>query len=195
MNFETIRHAIDTDVSNAAFAEQGPRSLFVADPRARIAIIGQAPGQKAQASGIPWDDASGARLMDWLGVREEQFRDPSLFAMLPMDFYYPGRGARGDLPPRKGFATRWHPLILSELPELRLALLIGAYAQNEYLSRDRKTNLTETVRSYREYLPRVFPLAHPSPLNFRWQARNPWFETELIPDLRAAVAAAVTTSD
>jgi len=191
MSIEEIRQAIDSDPANSDWSERGVRALFVADPAARIAIIGQAPGQKAQASGIPWDDASGAKLMLWLGVTEEQFRDPAVFAILPMDFYYPGKGASGDLPPRKDFAQRWHPLILGQMPGIRLTLLVGTYAQERYLVGRAKSNLTETVRAFREYLPDVFPLVHPSPLNFRWQARNPWFETDVVPALRASVAQSI----
>ncbi|TXN31873.1 uracil-DNA glycosylase family protein [Lacisediminihabitans profunda] len=191
MTIDAIRKAIDADPANAAWAKRGEGPLFVADPAARIAIIGQAPGQKAQASGIPWDDASGAKLMLWLGVTEDQFRDPSLFAILPMDFYYPGKGTSGDLPPRRDFAPRWHPPILGQLSGIRLTLLVGKYAQDHYLVASTRSNLTETVRAFREYLPDVFPVVHPSPLNFRWQARNPWFETDLVPALRAAVADAI----
>jgi uracil-DNA glycosylase len=190
MTIAEIRKAIDVDPANADWARRGEGPLFVADPAARIAIIGQAPGQKAQASGIPWSDASGAKLMLWLGVTEDQFRDPELFAILPMDFYFPGKGVSGDLPPRKDFAARWHPLILGQLPRIRLTLLVGRYAQDHYLAGNAKSNLTETVRAFGEYLPDVFPLVHPSPLNFRWQARNPWFETDLLPALRTTVAAA-----
>ncbi|TFC30487.1 uracil-DNA glycosylase family protein [Cryobacterium sp. MDB1-18-2] len=191
VTLDEIRQAIDTDPSNAAWAKRGVGALFVADPAARIVIIGQAPGQKAEASGIPWDDASGAKLMLWLGVTEDQFRDPALFAILPMDFYYPGKGTSGDLPPRKDFAPRWHPLIVGQLSGIRLTLLIGKYAQDQYLVGRGKRNLTETVRAFREYLPDVFPVVHPSPLNFRWQARNPWFETDLVPALRTSVADAI----
>ncbi|TFC22380.1 uracil-DNA glycosylase family protein [Cryobacterium glucosi] len=191
VTIEEIRRAINTDPANSDWAKQGAGPLFVADPAARIVIIGQAPGQRAQASGIPWDDASGAKLMMWLGVTETQFRDPELFAILPMDFYYPGKGTSGDLPPRKDFAPRWHPLILSQLPRIRLTLLVGKYAQDQYLVGRAKSNLTENVRAFREYLPEVFPVVHPSPLNFRWQARNPWFEADLVPALRASVADAI----
>ena len=113
MTIEEIRQAIASDPANQGWAQRGIAPLFVANPGARIAIIGQAPGHKAEASGIPWDDASGAKLMSWLGVTEDQFRDPERFAILPMDFYYPGKGASGDVPPRKDFAPRWHPLIVA----------------------------------------------------------------------------------
>jgi uracil-DNA glycosylase len=191
MSIDEIRAAIAADPENAEAAARGWAPLFVAAPGARVAIIGQAPGARAQASGVPWDDASGTALIAWLGVEEAVFRDPAAFAILPMDFYYPGRGASGDLPPRRGFAARWHPQILAQLPTIRLTLLIGATAQRHYLGPLRKENLTATVRAFREYLPDRFPLVHPSPLNFRWQARNPWFRTEVLPALRGEVARAL----
>ena len=125
-------------------------------------------------------------------MSEEQFYDPNLVALLPMDFYYPGKGTSGDLPPRKDFAGRWHPQILAEMPEIRLTILIGAYAQRHYLPGARKQTLTETVRAFRSYLPETIPLVHPSPLNFRWQAKNPWFDKEVLPELRALTAAALS---
>jgi uracil-DNA glycosylase len=158
----------------------------------KIVVIGQAPGLRAQESQIPWNDASGIKLREWLAVTDPQFYDPDTIALLPMDFYYPGKGTHGDLPPRPGFAPLWHPRILRLMPELRLTVLIGNYAQKHYLGRGAKKNLTETVRAYRDYGPDRIPLVHPSPLNFRWQAKNPWFEAEVIPALRALVAAAVS---
>jgi uracil-DNA glycosylase len=184
-----LRAEIAADPDNAWAAELGYEPLYVADPAARIVIIGQAPGRKAQESGIPWNDVSGVRLIEWLGVEEPVFRDPARFAILPMDFYYPGKGGHGDLPPRPGFAARWHPRILAELPALRLTLLVGRYAQRHYLGA--RGSLTETVRGYRDHLPAVLPLVHPSPLNFRWLARNPWYAEELLPELRRQVAAAL----
>lgn len=190
-SFVEIRREIVADADNAEMAAKGYLPLFAAGPRARIAVIGQAPGRKAQQSNIAWNDPSGARLREWIGVTEPQFRDPDLFALLPMDFFYPGKGAAGDLPPRKAFADRWHPPLLRLMPEIRLTVLIGRYAQEHYLGARAGRNLTETVRSFRDYLPDRFPLAHPSPLNFRWQARNPWFDAELLPALKEHVAAAI----
>jgi uracil-DNA glycosylase len=155
-------------------------------------IIGQAPGIKAQKSGLVWDDASGNRLMDWLGVTEDQFRDPRIFAHIPMDFYYPGKGKSGDLPPRKDFAPLWHARLVELMPNLQLTILIGSYAQKYYLP-NRQRTLTETVRNYQAYLPTYFPVVHPSPLNFRWFAKNEWFEEELVPVLRQAVAEILAT--
>lgn len=188
---EGIRAAVAADPDNAAFAARGWVPLFAAAPGARIVIVGQAPGARAQASGVLFDDASGVALIEWLGVDEATFRDPARVAILPMDFFYPGRGRSGDLPPRRGFAERWHPQLLALLPDVRLTLLIGASAQQRYLGPRRKSNLTETVRAFREYLPAQLPLVHPSPLNFRWQARNPWFRAEVLPELRAEVARAL----
>ncbi|TCM37905.1 uracil-DNA glycosylase [Kribbella sp. VKM Ac-2568] len=158
-------------------------------------IIGQAPGKRAQDSQIPWNDPSGTKLRQWLGVTEEQFYDPDMLALMPMDFYYPGKGAHGDLPPRPDFATTWHPRILKQLTELRLTILIGSYAQKHYLEVAAKQTLTETVRAYHDYLPERISLVHPSPLNFRWQSRNPWFQVEVIPALRLLVQAAISGSN
>jgi uracil-DNA glycosylase len=193
MTLDELRAAIKADPENATMTDAGWEPLYTAGPRARIVVVGQAPGRKAQEAGVPWRDASGAKLCDWLGVTDEEFHDPEAFAIVPMDFYYPGKGATGsgDLPPRPGFAAKWHPLLLADLPEVRFTVLIGAYAQKFYLGARRAKTLTETVRAWRSYLPEFFPLVHPSPLNFRWQARNPWFATELLPELRANVAAAL----
>src|SRR4051812_40482431 len=191
MTFEAIRQAIIDDADNVAFGAHGYLPLYSAGPRARIAVIGQAPGRKAQESNTAWDDASGAKLFEWLGVTEQQFRDPDLFALLPMDFYYPGKGAAGDLPPRKSFAGRWHPPLLELMPDIQLTVLIGGYAQRHYLGSRVRRNLTETVRAFRDYLPDLLPVVHPSPLNFRWQTRNPWFAVDLLPVLQQRVAAAI----
>lgn len=188
---DRIRADIVAHESNAWARDLGYQPLYAAAPGARIALIGQAPGRKAQESGVPWNDASGVRLRAWLGVDDEQFYDPDLFAVIPMDFYYPGKGASGDLPPRKDFARRWHGRILAELPDLALTVLVGGYAQKYYLGARAKPNLTDTVRAYTEYLPSTVPLVHPSPLNFRWQSRNPWFEAEVVPALRTLVGRAI----
>lgn len=188
---DLIRAEIVADPSNAWAAELGWEPLYSVSEGARIVLVGQAPGRKAQESRKPWNDASGVKLRSWLGVTDEQFYDPDLFAILPMDFYYPGKGASGDLPPRKDFAERWHPRILAELPSRSLTVLVGSYAQKYYLGGRAKKSLTETVRAYAEYLPETVPLVHPSPLNFRWQAKNPWFEADVVPALRTAVAGAL----
>lgn len=188
---EAIRQAIATHESNAAFLKLGYQPLFAAGEKAKIVVVGHAPGQKTQALGIAWQDASGQKLMDWLGVTEQQFRNTDQFAQLPMDFYYQGKGKSGDNPPRKDFAPLWHPQLLALMPDVRLYVLVGAYAQQYYLGDKRKKNLTETVRAFEEYLPRFFPLVHPSPLNFRWQNKNPWFETDVLPRLKERVREAL----
>ncbi|MDT8913439.1 uracil-DNA glycosylase family protein [Amycolatopsis sp. PS_44_ISF1] len=182
---EVVRAELVADPANAWARERGYEPVYAAAAGSRILLIGQAPGRKAQDSGVPFDDASGVRLREWLGVTDEQFYDPMRFAILPMDFYFPGQGSSGDLPPRKDFAPRWHPRLLAAMPDVALTLLVGGYAQKHYLETHR--NLTETVRAYREYLPSKLPLVHPSPLNFRWHKKNPWFETEVVPVLRARV--------
>ena len=189
---DRIRAEIVAHDSNVWARELGYEPIYSVAPGARIALIGQAPGRKAQESGMPWNDASGVKLRTWLGVDDERFYDPSLFAILPMDFYYPGKGTSGDLPPRKDFADLWHKQILAELGDLGLTILVGGYAQKYYLGDRIKPSLTETVRAYAEYLPSMIPLVHPSPLNFRWQAKNPWFESEVVPALRSSVTKAIT---
>lgn len=185
--FADIYQAIVDDPMNADMKEKGYAPLYTAGAKAKIAIVGQAPGARAQASMKPWDDASGVTLRKWLGVSDEEFYNPDIIALIPMDFYYPGKGVHGDLPPRKGFAEKWHPKLLELMPDVQLTVLIGAYAQKYYLGKDARANLTETVAAYEEYLPAYFPLVHPSPLNFRWRARNPWFETEVVPELARLV--------
>jgi uracil-DNA glycosylase len=188
---DDIRKEISADPSNSWAVQLGFAPLYTAAATARVAIIGQAPGRQAQESGIPWNDPSGVRLREWLGVSDEQFYDPTRFALLPMDFYYPGKSASGDLPPRPDFAPRWHPQILGQLSDLRLTVLIGSYAQHYYLAGNAKRTLTETVHAFAEYLPTRIPLVHPSPLNFRWQKKNPWFDTDVLPRLKSLTTAAL----
>ena len=178
---------IMADPMNADYTDQGWQPVYSASPHSRIVIVGQAPGRVAQESGKPWNDVSGQNLRQWLNVTEEQFYDPRLFALMPMDFYYPGKGKHGDLPPRREFAEKWHSRLLDRMTEVKLMILVGVYAQKFYLAGQAKRDLTETVASYREYLPKYFPLVHPSPLNFRWRKRNPWFAGEVIPALQRVV--------
>lgn len=153
-------------------------------------IVGQAPGTKVHASGIPWDDASGKRLREWMGVTKEEFYDPSKFAVVPMGFCYPGRGKGGDNPPRPECAPLWHARVRALLPNIRLTLLIGSYAQAYYLGNRRKSSLSDTVRAWRDYVDAGFmPLVHPSPRNQGWLRDHPWFETEIVPYLRQHIAA------
>ena len=181
-----IKNAIMRDAQNQSFTERGIEPLFAAPTGARINIVGQAPGVKAEQTRLYWNDQSGDRLREWLGVDRETFYHSGLFAVIPMDFYYPGKGKSGDLPPRKGFAEKWHPQILADLPNIELTILIGQYAQKYYLPQN-KRNVTETVKNYREFLPHFLPLVHPSPRNQLWLAKNPWFTQEVIPELQQRV--------
>lgn len=154
---------------------------------ARLMIIGQAPGTKVHHSSVPWHDASGERLRNWLQLSSDKFYDQSLVAIMPMGFCYPGKGKSGDLPPRKECAPTWHEAILNTLPARKLTLLIGQYAQQYYLQD--KVTLTTRLQNYQQYLPEYFVLPHPSPRNNIWLKRHPWFEETLLPDLRQRVSA------
>lgn len=175
----------------AASLPLGPRPVLTAGVSARVLVIGQAPGRRVHLSGVPWDDPSGVLLRAWMQVTPEQFYDPGQVAIVPMGFCYPGKGNGGDLPPRKECAPLWHAQLLAAMPEIRCVLLIGSYAQNYYLGKNRKPTLTATVATHADYLPRFFPLPHPSPRNRYWHTRNPWFATDVLPVLRQSVAAAL----
>ncbi len=164
-----------------------PRPVVQFSETSRVVIIGQAPGAKVQASGIAWDDASGDHLREWLDVSKEVFYDPSRFALMPMGFCYPGKASGGDEPPRPECAPQWHEQVLAVVPETALLVLSGQYAQRYYLGRSRERNLTETVRSFGEYLPRFFPLPHPSWRSRIWMKKNPWFAGDVLPALREVV--------
>ena len=169
----------------------GCRPILDARPDAKIVLIGQAPGSKVHASGIPWQDASGKRLRAWLNIDDATFYDPSQVAIIPMGFCYPGKGRSGDNPPRPECAPLWHLPLLQKLKQVKLTLLIGQYAQNYYLPDSKAKNLTETVRNFSEYLPWFLPLPHPSPRNVFWLRKNPWFEKELLPVLQQRVELAL----
>lgn len=169
----------------------GPRPVLRVSSTARLLIVGQAPGRRVHETGIPWNDPSGARLRDWLQLDPEHFYDERRIAIVPTAFCYPGTGPGGDLPPRSECAPLWHPRLLKQMPNLRVALLIGSYAQAYYLEDRRKPSLTETVRAWRDYQPDCMPLPHPSPRNQSWLKRNPWFAAEVIPRLRGVVREAV----
>ena len=164
-----------------------PRPVVVADPRAPILIIGQAPGRRVHESGIPWDDPSGDRLRDWLGVDRSTFHDPRRFSIVPMGLCYPGTGRSGDLPPRLECAPTWHEPIISRLPRVELTLLLSAHAIRHYLAHRAEGPVAATVARWREYLPTLLPLPHPSPRNRRWLRQHPWFEAEVVPALRARI--------
>ena len=165
----------------------GPRPVLRAAVGARILIVGQAPGTRVHATGIPWNDPSGDRLRLWLEVDRTTFYDESLFAIIPTAFCYPGRGRSGDLPPRPECAPQWHPLLLAQLPTIELVLLVGQYAQAHYLRERRKATLTATVQCWRDYRPKYLPLPHPSPRNQLWLKRNAWFDAEVVPELRRRI--------
>lgn len=167
----------------------GPRPVLRAAESARLLIVGQAPGTRVHASGVPWDDASGARLREWLQLDASTFYDSARVAIVPMGFCYPGKAGSGDAPPRPECRANWHPRLMPLLPNIELTLLIGQYAQSHFLGALRKPTLTDTVRAWREYLPRYVPLPHPSPRNVAWFKRNSWFADEVLPTLRGRVAA------
>ncbi|HWT40856.1 MAG TPA: uracil-DNA glycosylase family protein [Dongiaceae bacterium] len=192
-SFADIRADIIADPANSDLGQLGFMPVYTASENARIMIVGQAPGRKAQHSNVPWNDMSGDTLRKWMGVDRETFYNPDIFALVPMDFYYPGKGNHGDNPPRKGFAEQWHPRLLKLMPNVDLIILVGLYAQKYYLGKKAGKNLTETVFSYHDYLPDYFPLVHPSPLNFRWRAVNPWFEKEIVPALYERVQRIINT--
>jgi uracil-DNA glycosylase len=173
----------------------GPRPVVQASPTSRLLIVGQAPGRKVHLSGIPFDDVSGNRLRDWLGIDRETFYDAQRIAIVAMGFCFPGTGRGGDLPPRPECAPTWHPRLLPLLSQVRLTLAIGQYAQASLLGMQRGVNLTDHVRAWRTHLANgLLPLPHPSPRNQAWLKRNSWFEAELLPELRRLVAKLLATS-
>ena len=184
LEYQNLLGEISTCSICQKYLPLGPRPVFSIHPSSKILIIGQAPGTKVHQTGIPWNDPSGDELRRWLQVDRDTFYNPEIFGIMPMGFCYPGRGKGGDLPPRSECAPQWHTTLRELMPEIKLTLLIGAYAQGYYLGENRKKTLTETVRSYMEYLPEFFPLVHPSPRNRLWMRKNPWFEDEIIPELR-----------
>ena len=186
--FKAIAEEIRKDPENASFTKRGIDPLFFAGPECRIMIVGQAPGRVAEESGIVWNDRSGDRLREWMGIDRDTFYNSGKLAIVPMDFYFPGTGKSGDLPPRKDFADKWHPRLLELMPDLKLTILVGSYATKRYLQLKSSTSLTQVVKDYRDYLPEFFPLVHPSPRNQIWMKKNPWFDQTVIPDLRELVA-------
>jgi uracil-DNA glycosylase len=171
-----------------------PRPVLRVSSTARVCIAGQAPGTRVHASGMPFTDRSGDRLRDWMGVTSEEFYDVTKVAIVPMGFCFPGQDAKGgDLPPRRECAPRWQNELLVLMPNIELTLLVGQYAQSWYLRQTRKASLTETVAAWRDYAPHALPLPHPSWRNNGWIRKNPWFETELLPVLRARVRELVAT--
>lgn len=163
-----------------------PRPVLRARPEARILLVGQAPGTRVHATGVPWNDASGKRLREWLAMSEDEFYDDRNIAIIPMGFCYPGKGKSGDLPPRPECAPTWHARIRELLPNIGCTLLIGQYAQRHYLE-ERPKSVADTVRDWRRHAPETFVLPHPSPRNQLWLRRHPWFEEEVVPHIQRHV--------
>ncbi|MGR8860961.1 uracil-DNA glycosylase family protein [Leuconostoc citreum] len=180
---------IANDEDNKVYKAKGWLPIYAAPRTAEILIIGQAPSKRVQETGIMWHDASGDRLRDWLGVSETVFYQSGKIGVIPMDFYYPGKAASGDKAPRKGVAEKWHPKLLGEMPNVKLIILIGAYAQRYYLNLTNKETITATIKNYQHYLPKYFPIVHPSPRNNIWLKKNPWFEQEVLPMFKQEVQA------
>jgi uracil-DNA glycosylase len=172
----------------------GARPVVQFSALSRLVIVGQAPSSRVHATGIPWDDKSGERLRDWTGLSRAEFYDPGKVALVPMGFCYPGRGTSGDLPPRRECAPLWHGRVFDCLGSLRLTLLVGGYAQAHYHRAPRpRRSLTETVRDFRDCGDGLFPLPHPSWRSTIWMRRNPWFESDVLPVLRAEIRTALET--
>jgi len=186
--FKEIFEAIKADPQNKKYTKEGIEPLYSVHKEAKICIIGQAPGIRAQESRLFWNDPSGDRLRDWLGIDRTTFYESNKISILPLDFYFPGKGKSGDLPPRAGFAQKWHKALLEEMPEIELFILVGSYAIKYYLNLKSSAKTTEVIHDFEAYLPKYFPLVHPSPRNNIWLAKNPWFEPELLPELKKRVA-------
>ena len=188
--FETLLTELRACRVCAAHLPLGPNPVVRGLPSARLLITSQAPGTKVHETGLSFNDRSGDRLRQWLGLDRDAFYDERRLAILPMGLCYPGRYARGgDRPPRPECAPLWHERLLAHWPEIELTLLVGSYAIDYYLKRDKHPSMTETVRAWRDYLPRFLPLPHPSWRTTLWERKNPWFEAELLPELRRRVKA------
>lgn len=166
----------------------GPRPILQIGASAKILIAGQAPGRITHHKGIPFDDPSGNRLRDWLGISRDEFYDASKIALAPMGFCFPGTGKGGDLPPRKECAEAWRKPVLEQLKNIELTLVIGQYALDWHIADGKKMTLTDRVASWKNYMPDVLSLPHPSPRNNRWLKRNPWFEEQVLPALKSRVS-------
>lgn len=165
-----------------------PRPVFRLSTTASILVVGQAPGRRVHETGIPWNDPSGDRLRDWMGLDRDAFYDRDRIAILPMGLCYPGTEKGSDLPPRPECGPLWHPRVIERLTAVKLVLLVGAYAQRFYLGDRTQGSVTATVAAWRDYGPRFVPLVHPSPRNRGWLSRNPWFEAEVVTEVRRRVA-------
>ncbi len=190
---DDLRTQIKNDPENKPFTDKGWEPIYMVDARARVLIIGQAPGAKTQEMKGVFHDQSGVRLRSWLGVDEAMFYESGLIAVLPMDFYFPGHGKQGDLPPRPEFYQKWHPQFLEAMPHVELVILVGMYAQNVYLKPKAFKTITENVLHYKMFLPHYFPLIHPSPRNQVWMSRHPEFAEVILPDLKKHVQKILNT--
>lgn len=184
--YDEIRVKIASAPENQQFTQNGWQPIFMASTKAKILIIGQAPGIVTQEKGQVFLDKSGDRLREWLGVDNETFYESGKFAVIPMDFYFPGKGTSGDLPPRKDFAAKWHQEIFDTMPDVELVILIGMYAQKYYL-KDSYPTITENVLHYQEFLPQYFPIVHPSPRNQIWMSKHPELRERILPVLKEVV--------
>ena len=189
--YEEINNAVKGCTICSPHLPLGPRPVVQIHPKAKILIAGQAPGSKVHATGIPFDDPSGDRLRDWMGVDKETFYNREKIAILPMGFCYPGTGKSGDLPPRKECADKWRETLLALMPSIQLTLVIGQYALDWHLKDQKKKNLTETVKAWKEYWPENLPLPHPSPRNNIWLKKNEWFEIDVLPKLKTTIRKAL----
>ncbi|MFL2019399.1 uracil-DNA glycosylase family protein [Weissella hellenica] len=187
MSGSDIRQEIMADEQNRSYTERGIGPVYQVGPDVRILIIGQAPGAKVEQTGIPFNDKSGDRLRDWMGITADEFYHSGKIGNLPLDFYFPGKGKSGDLPPRKGFADKWHPRMLAEMSKVSLIILVGAYAQHYYLPIKKSETMTAVIKQYKTFGPKYLPIVHPSPRNNIWLRKNPWFEDKIVPKLQARV--------
>lgn len=186
-----MKTSLINDIRNCSVCEAhlplGANPIVSFSPQSKIILLSQAPGRIAHEKTKAWDDPSGRKLREWLGVTEAQFYNPNNFAILPIGFCYPGKAKTGDLPPRPECAPLWHTKVLKELKNVKLTILIGSYSQKYYLKDKMKRTLTETVSNFEDYLPEYFPIPHPSPTNRFWRSKNPWFEELVVSKLKSEV--------
>lgn len=187
MTIKKLIHSISRCEICAPCLDHKPRPVVQISQTSRILIAGQAPGRKVHESGIPFDDASGDRLRDWMGISREDFYDADRIAILPMGFCYPGQGKSGDLPPRPECAAHWRQQVMQFMPNIQLTLVIGTYAINWHISKRKKGSLTETIKAWKDYSPQLIPLPHPSPRNNIWISKNQWFSQQVLPELRCRI--------
>ncbi len=192
--FTTLIQQVEHCTLCAAHLPMGARPIFQLNPKAKILLAGQAPGKRAHETGIPFNDPSGDRLRQWLGIDRTSFYDPSIFAILPMGFCYPGTGKSGDLPPRPECAPQWRMQLLDKLPNIKLSIIIGTYAVNYHFGKSKK-NLSERVRQWRLLAPSQYILPHPSPRNRKWLENSPFFEADVIPHLQQQVQVIINSKE